>query len=96
MSDSNEDRPRRLRRAIMGAGGPRPAGEGVLRREQVELDVSGASTDVPAFVGKEQPDFILINDDDLAYAKVRLDERSLRTLVDHVGEFRESLPLSLR
>jgi aminopeptidase N len=69
--------------------------DGVVRREQVELDVSGASTDVPALVGKKQPDFILINDDDLAYAKVRLDERSLRTLVDHVGEFRESLPRAL-
>ena len=69
--------------------------EGVLRRDQVELDVSGASTEVQALVGKKQPDFILINDDDLAYAKIRLDERSLRTLVDHVGEFRESLPRAL-
>ncbi|HEX4655507.1 MAG TPA: aminopeptidase N [Mycobacteriales bacterium] len=69
--------------------------EGVLRRQQVELDVSGASTDVSPLVGKKQPDFILINDDDLAYAKIRLDERSLRTLIDHVGEFRESLPRAL-
>ena len=69
--------------------------EGVLRRDQVELDVSGARTEVPALVGKKQPDFILINDDDLAYAKIRLDERSLRTLVDYVGEFRESLPRAL-
>jgi aminopeptidase N len=69
--------------------------EGVLRRHQVELDVSGARTDVTALVGQAQPDFILINDDDLAYAKIRLDERSLRTLVDHVGEFRESLPRAL-
>ena len=69
--------------------------EGVLRHEQVELDVSGARTEVSALVGKKQPDFILINDDDLAYAKIRLDERSLRTLVEHVGEFRESLPRAL-
>jgi aminopeptidase N len=69
--------------------------EGLLRREQLELDVSGASTDVPGLVGKQQPDFILINDDDLAYAKIRLDERSLRTLIDHVGEVRESLPRAL-
>ena len=69
--------------------------EGVLRYEQVELDVSGARTDVAALVGKKQPDFILINDDDLAYAKTRLDERSLRTLIEHVGDFRESLPRAL-
>src|SRR4051794_36648773 len=69
--------------------------EGVLRREQVELDISGDCTDVPGLVGKTRPDFVLINDDDLAYAKIRLDERSLRTLVDHVGDFRESMPRAL-
>jgi aminopeptidase N len=69
--------------------------EGVLRREQVELDVAGARTEVPALVGKKQPDFILINDDDLAYAKIRLDERSLRSLVNGIADIRESLPRSL-
>ena len=69
--------------------------EGVLRREQVELDVSGASTEVAALVGKRQPDLILVNDDDLAYTKIRLDERSLRTLVNHIGEFRQSMPRAL-
>src|SRR3954452_20936964 len=69
--------------------------EGVLRREQVELDISGDCTDVPGLVGKSQPDFVLINDDDLAYAKIRLDEGSLRTLVDHVGDFGELMPRAL-
>jgi aminopeptidase N len=69
--------------------------EGVVRREQVELDVSGPATDVPALVGCKQPDLVLINDDDLAYAKIRLDERSLRTLIDHIGEFRDSMPRAL-
>jgi aminopeptidase N len=69
--------------------------EGVVRRHQVELDISGALTDVPDLVGRPQPDFVLVNDDDLAYAKIRLDERSLRTLVDHIGEFREPLPRAL-
>ncbi|MDQ1705781.1 MAG: aminopeptidase, partial [Frankiaceae bacterium] len=68
---------------------------GVVRREHVELDVSGASTEVAAFVGQKQPDLVLVNDDDLGYAKIRLDERSLRTLVDHIGEFRDSLPRAL-
>src|SRR5205814_9650322 len=69
--------------------------EGVLRREQVELDVSGEVTEVPALVGKRRPDLVLVNDDDLAYTKIRLDERSLRTLVEHIGEFREPLPRAL-
>ena len=38
---------------------------------------------------------MLVNDDDLTYAKIRLDERSLRTLVAHVGDFAESLPRAL-
>ena len=37
MSESYEDRPRHLDRAIVGAGGPRPAGEGVLRRDGYPL-----------------------------------------------------------
>ncbi|HEU5033345.1 MAG TPA: aminopeptidase N [Mycobacteriales bacterium] len=69
--------------------------EGVLRRELVEVDVAGAVTDVPALVGKQQPDLVLVNDDDLTYTKIRLDDRSLRTLVDHIGELRESLPRAL-
>jgi aminopeptidase N len=70
-------------------------GDGVVRRELVELDVSGATTEVAALAGKKQPDLVLVNDDDLTYTKIRLDERSLRTLVDHVGELSDSLPRAL-
>ena len=53
----------------------------------------GARTEVAELVGERQPDLVLVNDDDLTYAKIRLDERSLRTLVDvGIGEFTESLP----
>ncbi|HET7531280.1 MAG TPA: aminopeptidase N [Mycobacteriales bacterium] len=71
------------------------SGQGVLRREQVELDVAGAVTEVAALVGKRRPDLVLVNDDDLAYTKIRLDDDSLRLLVDHIGEFRETLPRAL-
>src|SRR5690606_9575686 len=40
-------------------------------------------------------DLLLVNDDDLAYAKIRLDEVSLRTALDHVRDFDQSLPRSL-
>jgi aminopeptidase N len=69
--------------------------DGLVRRERVELDVSGAHTEVPKLLGQTQPDLVLLNDDDLAYAKIRLDARSLRTLLAGIGEFRESLPRSL-
>jgi aminopeptidase N len=35
---------------------------------------------------------VLVNDDDLTYAKIRLDERRCETLTAHVGDFAESLP----
>jgi aminopeptidase N len=70
-------------------------GEGLVRTENVDVDIAGTSTEVPALVGKQQPDLVLINDDDQTYAKVRLDERSLKTLVAHISEFRSSLPRAL-
>ncbi|RJL22749.1 aminopeptidase N [Bailinhaonella thermotolerans] len=69
---------------------------GLVRRSRVELDVIGARTSVEELAGQRQPDLVLINDDDLTYAKVRLDERSLQTLVSGgIAEFTESLPRAL-
>ncbi len=69
--------------------------DGLERRERVELDISGALTEVPKLVGARQPDLLLLNDDDLTYAKIRLDGRSLATTIESIGEVRESLPRSL-
>ncbi|MDP9431737.1 MAG: aminopeptidase N, partial [Actinomycetota bacterium] len=69
--------------------------DGLVRTRRVETDVVGASTDVPELIGVARPDLVLINDDDLTYAKIRLDERSLATLTTSIGEFRESLPRAL-
>ncbi|WP_018655523.1 aminopeptidase N [Actinomadura flavalba] len=68
---------------------------GIVRRRRVELDVVGARTDVPELVGEARPDLVLVNDDDLTYAKVRLDEHSLRTLVSGIGDIKDSLPRAL-
>lgn len=68
----------------------------LVRVKRVELDVVGARTAVAELVGEVQPDLVLINDDDLTYAKVRLDERSLRTVTEGgIGRFTESLPRAL-
>jgi len=70
--------------------------DGRLRRtRRVELDVAGAATPVPELVGSARPDLLLVNDDDLAYAKIRLDGRSLETAVGHLADFEESLPRTL-
>ncbi|MEZ0107812.1 aminopeptidase N [Catenulispora sp. EB89] len=65
------------------------------RTDRVELDVTGARTEVADLIGKARPALVLLNDDDLTYAKIRLDEHSMATLVQHVGDFAESLPRTL-
>ncbi|MFF9115600.1 aminopeptidase N [Streptomyces massasporeus] len=67
----------------------------VVRRERVELDVDGELTAVPQLVGQPRPAVILLNDDDLSYAKVRLDEQSLAFVTEHLGDFESSLPRAL-
>ncbi|MDL4777531.1 aminopeptidase N [Actinomadura xylanilytica] len=69
--------------------------EGIVRRRRVELDVVGARTEVPALVGDKRPDLVLVNDDDLTYAKIRLDPHSLDTLVEGIGDIKEGLPRAL-
>ena len=69
--------------------------KGLVRSERVELDVMGHRTEVPKLVGHCQPDLVLLNDDDLTYAKIRLDERSLRTVLEGVTEFPDPLARTL-
>ena len=52
---------------------------GIVRRLRVETDVAGPRTVVPELAGQPRPDLVLVNDDDLTYAKIRLDDHSLRT-----------------
>ena len=68
---------------------------GLVRRRQVSLDVTGERTEVPSLIGEAVPDLTLVNDDDLTYAKIRLDPRSLGTVVDRLGELDESLARTL-
>jgi aminopeptidase N len=70
--------------------------DGALTRvHQVETDIAGALSPVAELVGKQQPDLILLNDDDLTYAKIRLDERSLATLVGNIDKLDDSLARAL-
>jgi aminopeptidase N len=69
--------------------------DGLARRHRVEIDIDGDRTEVPELVGQRQPDLVLVNDDDLTYAKIRLDDRSFRTLIASEATFTESLPASL-
>ncbi|WP_225101490.1 aminopeptidase N [Streptomyces sp. CoH27] len=67
----------------------------LVRTDRIELDVDGELTAVPQLTGRARPAVVLLNDDDLSYAKVRLDEDSLKTVTEHLGDFEQSLPRAL-
>jgi aminopeptidase N len=65
--------------------------DGLQLRRRVELDVADASTPVKDFDGERLADLLLVNDLDLTYAKIRLDERSLATASEHLAELTDPL-----
>ncbi|MGA7148061.1 MAG: aminopeptidase N [Microbacterium sp.] len=83
-------RPHRL-----GVGFYNVDGGALVRVHHVELDVDGDLTEVPELKGQKRPDLVLLNDEDLAYAKIRLDDLSLQTAIDHLGKISDPLARSL-
>ncbi len=71
------------------------AGEALELRRAEELDVVGERTDVSDIVGERAPDFVLPNHMDLAYAKIRFDDRSLQTLTDRLRALPDPLARAL-
>jgi aminopeptidase N len=71
------------------------AGDRLVRRRRLEADIAGGRTEISELVGERRADLILVNDDDLTYAKIRLDARSLSTLTSGIGDFADSLPAAL-
>ncbi|GAA1372513.1 aminopeptidase N [Catellatospora chokoriensis] len=67
----------------------------LVRRERIETDVAGAETVLAELAGKKAADVLLLNDDDLTYTKLRLDERSLATVVGNLSGFDSSLARAL-
>ncbi|MBL1098126.1 aminopeptidase N [Streptomyces coffeae] len=67
----------------------------LVRSDRIELDVDGELTEVERLTGSKRPAVILLNDDDLSYAKVRLDPDSLAVVTEHLGDFEASLPRAL-
>ena len=69
--------------------------EGLVRDRRVELDVVGDRTAVDELAGEPVADLLLLNDDDLTYAKIRLDPRSLATVEAHLGALGDPLARNL-
>ena len=65
------------------------------RSEYIELDIAGERTEISELVGKKQPDLLLLNDNDLAYAKIRMDERSRKVALENLSGITDSLARTL-
>lgn len=70
-------------------------GERLVRYRQVDADVHGERTAIPALVGEAAADLVVVNDDDLTFAKLRFDETSIRTLIGHLGGLEDPLTRAL-
>ena len=66
-----------------------------VRTDRVELDVAGAATEVTRLIGQARPDLLLVNDDDLTYAKIRLDQADVAAVLAHPRGFTDSMPRTL-
>ncbi len=67
----------------------------LVRVHREELDVDGATTEVPALQGVSRGKLILVNDDDLTYCSLRLDPDSLQTVLTRIADIAEPLPRTL-
>ena len=84
-----------LRRHRLGIGLYDEVDGRLVRRTALETDVAGELTEVADLVGQKQPDLLLLNEGDLAYAKIRLDERSLATVIGGLATLDDSLARAL-
>lgn len=67
----------------------------LVRTHREEIDVVDELTEVAAFVGKTRPALILLNDEDLAYAKIRLDPLSLEVAEESLSALSDPLARAL-
>lgn len=64
-------------------------------REQVQVDIAGARTEVEELIGKPAADLVLPNDGDLTYTKIRLDSQSLQAAGDALADLADPLARAL-
>ncbi|PTT67037.1 aminopeptidase N [Arthrobacter sp. HMWF013] len=86
-----ELRPHRLR---VGLYNFNPDGA-LVRTGSVETDVTGARTPLPELTGQPRPALLLLNDDDLTYAKARLDPASEATALESLDRITDPMARAL-
>ena len=83
----SDPRPHRL---VVGCYDPDASGD-LVRTHRIEIDLTGERTDIDL----PEAALVLLNDDDLTYAKIRLDARSLDTVDTSLDRVREPLARGL-
>jgi len=84
-----------LRPHRLAVGTYEKQGNKLVRTNRFEIDVDGKTTEVKELVGLKRPALILVNDDDLTYAKIRLDNISLETATKDIAAIDSSLSRAL-
>jgi aminopeptidase N len=80
------------RRHRLAIGCYRDDGNGrLVRQEATTVDVEGGATDSGLAPLSPAPELVLPNDDDAAFAKLRLDDRSVATLRQRLGDLADPL-----
>ncbi len=85
----------RTHRIAVGVYDDDPASGKLVRSHRVEVDVTGARTEVGELVGLPRGKLVLVNDDDLTYCALRLDADSLAVLIDRIADIADPLPRTL-
>lgn len=86
-----ELRPHRLRVGLYNFD---PQGA-LVRTGSVETDVTGSRTPLPELTGQPRPALLLLNDDDLTYAKARLDPASEATVLESLDRITDPMARAL-
>lgn len=67
---------------------------GFTRVWEAEATIDGPLVGIASAAGRQRPDLILVNDADRTYAKAQLDDVSLATVVAHLADLAEPMPVA--
>lgn len=84
-----------LRTHRLGVGIYTLTDDHLTRTELLDVDIHDERTPIAALVGHSRGDLVLLNDSDLTYAKVRLDDHSMATLIDRIDALSDPLARAL-
>ncbi len=84
-----------LRTHRIGVGLYDLRGDSLMRRDLIDVTIDGEYTEIKELAGKPAADALLLNDDDLSYSKLRLDDRTRETIIKHLARLDNSLARAL-